>query len=122
MTPRNNAIPERLRQQLDDAHAGLIRVHKALIDHERDRYELAKGRIPGAGEFLQILIHDPWFALVELFGVVQMFGAPIWIGCFVVFAVLAPSRDLRGRMVLAITIEVIVAGLGILHVLVPPHI
>jgi hypothetical protein len=62
MTLRNNAIPERLRQQLDDAHAGLIRVHKALIDHERDRYEQAKGRIPGAGEFLQILIHDPWFA------------------------------------------------------------
>jgi hypothetical protein len=47
---------------LDEAHGGLLRVHKALIDHERVRYERERGPIGGPGAFLQVLIHDPWFA------------------------------------------------------------
>lgn len=60
--PTNHPLPEPLRRQLDDAHRGLLRVHKALIDHERARYEQAHGPIGGAGAFLQVLIHDPHFA------------------------------------------------------------
>jgi len=37
-------------------------VHKALLDHERVRYEKANGRVAGSGDFLQLVIHDPWFA------------------------------------------------------------
>jgi hypothetical protein len=33
-----------------------------LLDHERGRYETLHGRVAGAGEFLQIVIHDPAFA------------------------------------------------------------
>jgi hypothetical protein len=54
--------PDQLRRHLDDAHRGLLRVHKALIDHEKLRYERARGRISGPGQFLQLVIHDPWFA------------------------------------------------------------
>ena len=56
------SLPERLRKNLDEAHGGLLRVHKALIDHERVRYERERGSIGGPGAFLQVLIHDPWFA------------------------------------------------------------
>jgi hypothetical protein len=59
--PKNN-LPEDLRRRLNTAHAGLLRVHKALIDYERTRYERERAPISGPGEFLQLLIHDPWFA------------------------------------------------------------
>src|SRR3954451_17825182 len=51
-----------LRRRLDAAHAGLLRVHKALIDHERARYERERGPVGGAVEFLQVLIRDQYFA------------------------------------------------------------
>ena len=62
MSDRASGLPEGLRRQLDEAHAGMLRVHKALLDHERVRYERERGRIGGPGEFLQIVINDPWFA------------------------------------------------------------
>src|SRR5690349_1128524 len=55
-------FPDDLRRRLDLAHGGLLRVHKALLDHERVRYERERGRVGGPGEFLQIVINDPWFA------------------------------------------------------------
>ena len=51
-----------LRNRLDAAHGALLRVHKAIIDHERVRYERQHGSVGGAVEFLQIVIRDPWFA------------------------------------------------------------
>src|SRR4051794_40984617 len=60
--PVGNTLPDDLRQRLDRAHGGLLRVHKALLDHERTRYEREQGRSGGPGEFLQIVIHDQRFA------------------------------------------------------------
>lgn len=57
-----SSLPDDLRHRLDEAHRGLLRVHKALLDHERSRYERERGRVGSAGEFLQLVIHDPWFA------------------------------------------------------------
>ena len=51
-----------LRQKLNTAHRGLLRVHKSLIDYERGRFEKTHGPISGPGEFLQLVIHDPGFA------------------------------------------------------------
>ena len=63
-----------LRGRVDRARDALLRLHKALLDHERGRYETMHGRVAGAGDFLQLVIHDPTFAwlrpLSEL--VVQM--------------------------------------------------
>jgi hypothetical protein len=40
---------------------GLVSVHKALIDAERQRYERLHGRIPTPHDALRLVIHDPWF-------------------------------------------------------------
>ena len=53
--------------------------------------------------------------LVGLFGIVQMLGSPLWIGGFVLFAILAPAPDLKRRMLIAVVIELLVAGCGALH-------
>src|SRR5262249_55870006 len=39
-----------------------------------------------------------WGGLVDLFGLMLVMGSPIWIGGFVLFAILAPWRDLKRRM------------------------
>ena len=51
-----------LHRRLNRAHAGLLRVHKALLDHERRRYELRRGPVGSPLEFLQLVLRDPWFA------------------------------------------------------------
>jgi hypothetical protein len=56
-----NATPEPTRQHLLDVRGALLRLHKALLDAERARYERVHGRINGPGAFLQLLLNDPWF-------------------------------------------------------------
>ena len=51
-----------LRRKLDAAHRGLLRVHKAIIDYERTRYERSHGTVGGPLEFLQLVLSHPWFA------------------------------------------------------------
>ncbi len=55
-------IPAELRSRLDIARDALLSVHKALLDHERARYERTMGPIESSGRLLQLVIHDPWFA------------------------------------------------------------
>ena len=56
------SLPPDLRQRLNEAREGLLRVHKALIDHERARFERDKGRSYGNVELLQAVINDSFFA------------------------------------------------------------
>jgi hypothetical protein len=60
--PRSPALPAPLREQLTEVRRQLLRLHKALMDDERVRYERVHGRVEGSGTFLQLVIHDPWFA------------------------------------------------------------
>ena len=53
-------VPARTR--LEQARRALLRIHGALLDEERIRYEREHGRIEGSGTLLQLLIGDPWFA------------------------------------------------------------
>ena len=55
-------LPQESRQHLDDVRRGLLRVHKALLDDARIRYEREQGRIEGSGALLQLVLNDPWFA------------------------------------------------------------
>ena len=55
-------LPQESRQQLDDIRRGLLRVHKALLDDARIRYEREQGRIEGSGALLRLVLNDPWFA------------------------------------------------------------
>lgn len=41
---------------------GLLALHKVVLDVERRRYERVHGRIESAGEVLQLVLRDPWFA------------------------------------------------------------
>lgn len=50
------------RTRLEQARRALLRIHAALLEEERIRYEREHGRIDGSGILLQLVIGDPWFA------------------------------------------------------------
>ena len=50
------------RQDLSSLRNGLLRFHKTLLDSERASYERDIARIPSASAFLDLVLHDPWFA------------------------------------------------------------
>jgi len=50
-----------MRQQLEDVRRALLRVHKALLEDARIRYEREQGRIEGSGALLRLVLNDPWF-------------------------------------------------------------
>ena len=50
-------ISEKTRQQLTNVRTVLLRLHKTLLDFERDGYEISNSY-----EFLQLVMSDPWFA------------------------------------------------------------
>lgn len=49
-------------RRLGAARLGLLAVHKALLDYERSSFESLNGPVDGNAAFLQIVIHDPFFA------------------------------------------------------------
>ena len=53
------------RARVENARHGLLHVHRALLETERIRYEREHGRIETSGAFLQLVIHDPWFAWIR---------------------------------------------------------
>ena len=55
-------ISDRTRERLRDVRRGLLGLHKTLLESERDTFERARGRIESSGEFLQLVMNDPWFA------------------------------------------------------------
>jgi hypothetical protein len=42
--------------------AGLLHLHKSLLDSERAAYERDIARITSTGQYLQLVLGDPWFA------------------------------------------------------------
>jgi len=54
--------PSHRDAHLDHLFQALLRLHKALLDDERVSYERVNGRIASNGEFLQLVLGDPWFA------------------------------------------------------------
>lgn len=51
-----------VQQRLTDLRNGLLRLHKTLLDSERDFYEHEIGKIASANQLLALVINDPWFA------------------------------------------------------------
>ena len=59
------------RRKLADLRDGLLRLHKTLLDSEREAYEHDVARIASSQQFLGLLLQDPWFAwLRELSGMI----------------------------------------------------
>lgn len=50
------------RGRLREVRRALLRLHKTLLDAERASYERGRGSVGGSGQFLQLVINDPWFA------------------------------------------------------------
>ncbi|PYS81354.1 MAG: hypothetical protein DMF67_17050 [Acidobacteria bacterium] len=53
------------RERLREVSSALLRLHKALLDDERAQFERVRGRIESSGEFLQLVLHDEWFAYLR---------------------------------------------------------
>jgi hypothetical protein len=51
-----------LTRTLESARMALLRLHKKLLDAERQRYEKENGRIENGSALLQLVINDPFFA------------------------------------------------------------
>lgn len=50
------------RRRLVELRDALLKLHKTLIDSDRIGYERTFGSIATSGDFLQLVIRDPWFA------------------------------------------------------------
>ncbi|MGI8997724.1 MAG: hypothetical protein ACR2GW_13765 [Pyrinomonadaceae bacterium] len=61
-TASSHPLSDALRLRLQSLRRGLLRLHKVLLDGERDRYEQVFGRVASSGALLQLVIHDEQFA------------------------------------------------------------
>lgn len=61
----SSPLSQESRRHLDDVRRGLLRVHKALLEDARIRYEREQGRIEGSNALLQLVLNDPWFAWLQ---------------------------------------------------------
>ena len=55
-------MPEGTRERLQTLRTGLLRLHKTLLDSEREAYERDVARITSRGQLLELVLNDPWFA------------------------------------------------------------
>jgi hypothetical protein len=53
---------EAARRRLTELREAILRLHKALLESDRVRYEQTIGKIGSSYQFLQLLTTDPWFA------------------------------------------------------------
>lgn len=56
------AMPDPARERLKTLRNHLLRLHKSLLDSERAAYERDVERITSTGQYLQLVLNDPWFA------------------------------------------------------------
>jgi hypothetical protein len=49
-------------KRLQDVRTALLRLHKTLLEHERAGYERRHGKIDNSYEYLNLVMHNPWFS------------------------------------------------------------
>jgi hypothetical protein len=59
---RDEQVSDETVQKLKDLRTALLRVHKTLLDYEREGYERQHGKIGNSYEYLNLVMHNPWFA------------------------------------------------------------
>jgi hypothetical protein len=52
---------DRARERLTRLRNGMLRLHKSLLDSERAAYERDVERITTTGQYLNLVLNDPWF-------------------------------------------------------------
>jgi hypothetical protein len=58
----SSELTQETREQLTKVRTVLLRLHKTLLDFEREGYERARGKIENSYAYLQLVMSDPWFA------------------------------------------------------------
>ncbi len=61
-TNAEDQLSEATAQRLRDIRTTLLRLHKTLLDFERVSYEREHGKIANSYEYLNLVMHNPWFA------------------------------------------------------------
>jgi hypothetical protein len=54
-------MPGPPRERLAQLHKGLLRLHKTVLESERASYERDVARITTTGQYLDLVLNDPWF-------------------------------------------------------------
>ena len=62
MMTLENELTLETRERLTKVRTVLLRLHKTLLDFEREGYERERGKIDNSYAFLQLVMADPWFA------------------------------------------------------------
>ena len=57
-----DALTDATRQKLKDVSKAFLRLHKTLLEAEKEKYEAANGKIPNANVYLSLVLDDPQFA------------------------------------------------------------
>lgn len=57
-----NPMADPARERLTELRNGLLKLHKTLLDSERAVYERDVARITSTGQYLELVVNDPWFA------------------------------------------------------------
>lgn len=55
-------VSEATVQRLKGVRSAMLHLHKALLDHERVAYEREHGKVGNSYEYLNLVMHNPWFA------------------------------------------------------------
>jgi hypothetical protein len=58
-------MPASARERLTDLRNGLLRLHRSLLESERASYERDVARITSKGQYLELVLNDPWFAYLR---------------------------------------------------------
>jgi len=58
----HNWMADSPRDLLTGLRNGLLKLHKTLLDSERERYERDIERVNSSGQLLGLVLHDPFFA------------------------------------------------------------
>jgi hypothetical protein len=53
---------DRTKRRLTDLRNGLLQLHRRLLDSERAAYERDVERITSTGQYLNLVLNDPWFS------------------------------------------------------------
>jgi hypothetical protein len=57
-----DSTPDPTRERLTGLRNGLLQLHMRLLNSERAAYERDVARIAGTGEYLALVLNDPWFS------------------------------------------------------------
>jgi hypothetical protein len=64
--PENNQLTEETRIKLKGLSKSLLRLHKTLLDGEREQYEKINGKVQTSGEMLRLVLDDAYFAWLRI--------------------------------------------------------